>query len=128
MSTSQQFASTPKIGAGNITNAETSYTTPTNVTTILTAGSNGTKVWRVIVECTGTSVAGLIRLFIYDGSTYRFFDEIAVSAVTASTTTACYRYEKSYPDITIPSGYSMRAASSVAQANGVNIVAIGADL
>jgi len=44
MAAAPQFAATPRIGAVSIATAESSYTAPTNVGTVMTAGSNGTRI------------------------------------------------------------------------------------
>ena len=41
MSTSAQYASTPKVGSATLTTADTSLTAPTTVGTVVSAGSAG---------------------------------------------------------------------------------------
>jgi hypothetical protein len=114
MATDPAFAATPVNGAALLGAAETSLTAPTTTSTILTAGGNGTKVEEIMMQATATTVAGLVYLFDYDGSTYHLFDTISVSAVTASTTTAPNRNSKTYNNLTFASGHSLRASQSIA--------------
>ena len=61
--------------------------------TVITGDANGTRVMRLIICATGTTTAGVIRLFQNDGTDTRLFDEILVSAVTPSTTVKVWQYE-----------------------------------
>lgn len=131
MATAPVFAVTPKIGAGLVpATADTSRTAPTNTTTIVTGGSSGTKVERIIAQGVGTTVAGIICVFLYDGSTYHLFDEILVEAVTASTTAYCFRWEKQYSDLILPSSsWTLRVTTQVSGNQSlVKVTALGADL
>lgn len=97
MATQAQFAATPHHEAHALSSSvETSLTTPTHATLIFTPGANGSKIEEIIVEVQFTSlapvtVAALVYLFIYNGTSYFFLDTITVSAVTGSTTTAPFR-------------------------------------
>jgi hypothetical protein len=92
MATSPQFAATPNIGSNPLSaTADSSYTAPTHTVTIVTAGANGTKIEEIDFIGIGTTVAGVVGLYLYDGSTYHFFDSIAVTAVTPSTTQIPFR-------------------------------------
>ena len=44
MSTTAQYASTPKFGSATLTTADTSLTAPSTVGTIVTAGASGTRI------------------------------------------------------------------------------------
>lgn len=126
IATDPQFATTPVVGRGLLGSAETSLTVPTTTSTILTAGSSGTKIEEIMSQATGTSVAGLVYLFVYDGSTYYLFDTITVSAVTASTTTAPTRTSRLYTNLVIPATYSLRASQSISgNANILSVTAYG---
>ena len=47
-----------------------SLTAPTNITTIVTAASTGTKIDHLRVQGVGTTVAGVLNVFLFDGATY----------------------------------------------------------
>lgn len=127
MATAPVFATGPRIGAVSIATADSSYTSPTNVGTLLTGGSSGTRVAEIIVKCAATSSAALVRIFLYDGSAYWLFDEITVAAATASATVATTRVSTLYNNLILPSSsWSIRVTTSVSQATHVE--ALGADL
>ena len=132
MSTSAQYASTPKFGSATLTTADTSLTAPTTVGTIVSAGASGTRIDYIDIQGVATTVAGLINLFVYDGTTYVLWQQVPVIAVTSSTTApafSAYLSSNSNANImplTLPTGYSLRAAASVTQ-TGVRVTAYGGD-
>jgi diphthamide biosynthesis methyltransferase len=132
MSTSAQYASTPKVGVALLTTADTSLTAPTTVGTVFTAGSSGSRIDYIEVMGVATTVAGLINLFIYDGTTYSLWQQIPVLAVTTSTTTPSFvaglasNSNANIMPLTIPTGSSLRATTTVAQ-TGVKVIAYGGD-
>lgn len=123
MATSGAFAATPRVGAAIITALETSLTVPTQSVAIISAGTNGSLLAEIVIHgvttsLTPTTVAGLVYLFLFDGSTYNLFDTLAVSAVTASATVAPFRTNKLYTE-SIQSGWSIRASQSIAGNNSL---------
>ncbi len=128
MATSPQFAATPNIGSNVVSSsANASYTAPTNTVTIVVAGSNGTKIEEVVFIGTGTTVAGVIGLFLYDGSTYHFYDSVVINAITPTTAVPPFRQVNSYGNLELKSGWTLVAATFVGS-QLVNIVATGGDL
>ncbi len=98
-SASISTANTGRDGTGTI---GTVYTARTAAN-----GGTGARIDSVTVEATGTTTAGMVRLFITDsGGTARLIREIAVSALTPSATVKAF---------TIPT-------SEGADANGVLII------
>ncbi|MBN8696473.1 MAG: hypothetical protein J0L87_08085 [Bacteroidetes bacterium] len=90
--------------------------------TVLTGASNGTLVKSVIIKATTSTSQGMIRLFIYNGSTTRLVAEIEVPAITRSSTDESF--EKYIPiDLALESGDQLRASTEVA--NTFNIIAEG---
>ena len=132
MSTTAQYSATPVFGAALLTTADTSLTAPTTVGTVLTAGASGTRIDFIEVMGVATTVSGIVNLFIYDGTTYTLWQQIPVVAVTTSTTaisfssvTATNNTPNVMPMI-IPTGYSLRATTTIAQ-TGVKVIAYGGD-
>ncbi len=132
MSTSAQYASTPKFGSANLTTADTSLTAPTTVGTIVTAGASGTRIDYIDIQGVATTVAGLINLFVFDGTNYILWNQVPVQVVTSSTTAPAFTAVLSsngnanIMPLTLPTGYSLRATTSVAQ-TGVRVTAYGGD-
>ncbi len=132
MSTSAQYASTPKFGSATLTTADTSLTAPTTVGTIVTAVASGTRIDYIEIQGVATTVTSLINLFVYDGTNYILWQQVPVQVVTSSTTApafAAYLSSNGNANImplTLPTGYSLRAATSVTQ-TGVRVTAYGGD-
>ena len=132
MSTSAQYASTPKFGSATLTTADTSLTAPTTVGTIVTAGASGTRIDYIDIQGVATTVAGLINLFVYDGTNYILWTQVPVIAITSSTTAPAFSISLSSNSnsntmpLTLPTGYSLRATTSVTQ-TGVRVTAYGGD-
>ncbi len=129
MASSPAFAATPRASAATISTAESSRTAPTNVGTVWTAGTAGSRIERVIIEATGTTTAGMVRLFLYNGSTYFLFAEVSVSAITPSGTVAAFNAPLSFAlpglELFLPNGWSLRATTQ--NAESFNVIAFGGD-
>ena len=132
MSTTAQYASTPKFGSATLTTADTSLTAPSTVGTVVSAGASGTRIDYIDIQAVATTVASLINLFIYDGTNYILWQQVPVQVVTSSTTVpafAAYLSSNSNSNImplTLPTGYSLRATTSISQ-TGVRVTAYGGD-
>ena len=95
--------------------------------TVFTAGANGSRIDVVDIVATATTTAGMVRLFIHDGSAAKLWKEIPVTAVTPSGTTPAFTYKLGIAEgLILPSGYSLRAAPNNAEA--FNVIARGGDL
>ena len=127
MASSPVFAVTPEIGMGQVSVANTNRdgTTGTYIT-LVTAAPSGTRVAEIVTQATVTTTAGMVRLFLTDGSTTRMFDEISISAATVSASVKGNRVSTLYTNLVLPSGWSMKASTHNAEA--INVFALGADL
>lgn len=127
MAANPVFAVTPRIGAVSIATADSSYTSPTNVGTLITGASTGTRIAEIVVKCAATSSAAIVRIFLYDGTTYWLFDEVTVAAATGSATVQQTRVSTTYNNLILPSAsWSVRVTTSVSQTT--HVTAFGADL
>jgi hypothetical protein len=134
MATDPAFASVPSLGAALLGAAETNLQVPTQASVVVTAGASGTKIEEIVVEATATSlvastVAGLVYLFLYDGTTYHLFDVVTVTLITASNTVPGFRQRNAYANLVLKSGWSLRASqSTVGNASVLKVIAEGGDL
>lgn len=129
MASAAAFAATAVLGSGLIpATADTSLTAPTNTTTILTGASTGTKIEELIFQGVGTTVAGVIPVFLHDGTTHNLFDQILVAAVTSSTTAVAFRARRQYQNLILPStSWTLRVSGTVAGNQSlVKVTAMGA--
>lgn len=115
MATTPQFAATLLVGSNVLSaTADTSYTAPAHSVTLVTAGSNGSKIEEIDMYGTGVTVAGVVQFYLYDGTTYHAFASQVVTVVTPSTTTAPFSATLTFSNLVIPSGWSLVATSFVA--------------
>jgi hypothetical protein len=132
MAASAQYASTPKVGSALLTTDDSSLTAPSTVGTVITAGASGTRIDYIDIQAVATTSSGIINLFIYDGTNYFLWTQVPVVAVTSSTTAIAYQAALSsngnsnIMPLTLPTGYSLRATTSVSQ-SGIRVTACGGD-
>lgn len=135
MAASPQYAAVPKIGTAVISTANTARDGTGTLGMVFTAGSLGSRIDTVEIQATGTTTAGMIRLFISDGTNHRLFAEVPVVATTPSATipafssvisgqTSGLSNSVSLP-FSLPTDWSLRAASN--NAESFNIIAFGGD-
>lgn len=129
MAADPSFAATPHIGAVAVSTANTGRDGTGTIATVFTAPATGSKIYEVVVQATGNPADSVILLFLHDGSTYFLFDEIDIGdPAAASATVSGYRFSREYRNLDLPSGWSLRAAITVALTAGVvNVIALGGD-
>lgn len=131
MAIQAQYASTPKVGVGQISTANTNRDGTGTIGTVFTAGSSGSRIDMIDVQATATTTAGMIRLFVHDGTTAFLVAELPVVAVTPSATNPAYSQQLNtntmtqFLPIVLPTGYSLRASTNNAEA--FNVIAFGGD-
>ena len=129
--TSPIFALTPETAIVTVTAATTDRTgaTTTNLSDLLTAATDGTKITQIGAKAAGTNTACLVLIFITDtaGANPKLYDEIAINPITASTTVTSERQVTAYSDLQLKAGQKVQVGITVAQTDGINIFAIKGD-
>lgn len=122
------FAQTPVIGIATLTSpsavtSRANITGVTGLTKLTDTTTNGLRVDGITVKGKGTSIAGVVFVWLYDGTTSYIIDEIDVSAVTGSTTLASFVGSK------YPSGWILKPTQqlyvSISTVQDVNVFAFG---
>ncbi len=125
------FPLTPETAMVTVSAATTDRTgaTTANLVDLLTASTNGTKVTQIGAKVAGDNLGTLVLIFITDtnGSNPKLFDEIELSAVTASTLTTSKREVTTYADLQLKAGQKIQVGITVAITNGVNVFASKGD-
>lgn len=123
------FVQTPRVAVAAISTANTNRDGSGTIGTILTAGANGTQVDHIDITATGATTAGVVRLFIHNGSTAFLWKEVLVGAITPSTTVAVFQQtvdcSAAGNALFLPSGFSLRASTHNAET--FNVAAVGGD-
>ena len=131
MAASAQYASTPKVGVGQISTANTNRDGTGTIGTVFTAGSSGSRIDMIDIQATATTTAGMVRLFLHNGTTAFLLAEVPVVAVTPSGTIPAFSAQLNSNTMTqilpivIPTGWSLRASTHNAEA--FNVIALGGD-
>ena len=131
MSTSAQYVSTPKCGVGQVSVANTNRDGTGTIVTVFSAGASGSRIDAIDLKAVGTTTAGMIRLFIHDGTNARLLTEVPVIAITPSGTLPSWEAQLNTNTMTqvlplvLPTGYSLRAATNNAET--FNVIALGGD-
>ena len=114
------------IGQASVTTAQTARTNITGTTglTALTATStDGTRIDSISIQAAATTAAGLIFIWLFDGTTSRLMDEISMTGATGSATvTGDYRI-KYYQNFNVPPTYQLFCSTTITQ--NMNIFAYG---
>lgn len=128
MATNAQFATTARCDAIDISTANTSRTGSGTIVQFMLAGASGSRVERIRIKAQGTTTTGMVRIFTWDGSTYRLFEEVSVSAVTPSGTVESFEATinlGSAAPLFLPDGSALGASTNNAEA--FIVTAIGGD-
>jgi hypothetical protein len=124
------FTATPNVGVANFNTANTARDGSGTINTVLTPGTAGTKLNRIVVKAEADLADSVIILWLRVGGTVWFlWKEIdAADPPAASTTVAGYEYELNLADrdIVLPLGCLLGATITVAPTTGdVNVFAFG---
>ena len=125
MSTTANYAATPRAAVAQVSTANTNRDGTGTIATVLTAGSNGSRVDDITVIATGTTTAGMVRLFVNDGTNTRLWQEIPVTAATPSGTVQAFASTLLNQALLLPNGYSLRAATNNAETFNVVVTRAG---
>lgn len=116
MSTTANYAATPRSAVGQVSTANTNRDGTGTIATIFTAGTNGSRIDDIVIKATGTTTAGMIRLFLNDGTNTRLWQEIQVNAVTPSATVATWSFVITDAALILQnSSWSLRASTEKAE-------------
>ena len=131
MAAAPSYAATPRLLAGLVPSTlDTSFTAPAHVTSLGTAGASGTKVTQVDVTPVATTVAGLVNLFAFDGTTYHLVASVTIPVATVSATAAPVTQTLTFDNLVLPaSSWSLAVSNTIAGNQSlITVTAFGADL
>lgn len=127
MATNPAFAVTPRISSVNVATANANRDGTGTVATLITGVAAGTRIAEIVAQARVTTTAGMVRVFLHDGTTFYLFDEIAISAATVSASVKGTRVSVSYANLILPSAsWSVRVSTH--NAESIDVTALGADL
>ena len=125
MATQAQYASTVRAAVAQVTTANTNRNGTGAIVTVFTAGASGSRIDDISIDAVATTTAGVVRLFINDGTTSYLFQEILVTATTPSTTVAVWSTTLLNQALVIPTGWSLRASTNNAETFNIIVTRAG---
>jgi hypothetical protein len=125
MATAAQYASTVQNAQAQISTANTNRNGTGTIATVMTGATNGTRIDDIYIVSTGTTTAGVVRLFISDGTNVRLWQEILVTAITPSTTVAVWSAALINVGLILESGWSLQASTNNAETFNVLVTRAG---
>lgn len=125
MSTSAQYASTVQVASAALSAANTNRNGTGTIVSVISGATNGTRVDDIYIVANATTTAGVIRLFISDGTNIRLWQEILVTATTPSTTVQVWSYTLLNQALLLKSGWSLQAATNNAETFSVFVTRAG---
>lgn len=124
------FPETPVIGIATLTSA-TAITSRANITgttglvQLTPTSTDGKRIDSIRVKGKGTTVASILSIWLYNGTTSFLYDEIVIDAVTASNTAISDLGSRTYSDLALPPTYQLYVSQTVQ--TDVNVFANGGD-
>lgn len=124
------FPVSPLIGIATLTSA-TAITSRANITgttglvQLTPASTNGKRVDSITVKGKGTTVASIVSIWMYNGTTSFLYDEIDVAVTAAGTTADSVVAKKTYVDLVLPPTFQLYISETVQ--TDVNVFANGGD-
>lgn len=112
------FELVPHIGKVVISTANTHLDGTGTLGTLIIGTTNGTRISRITIQALGTTTAGMIRIFVKDGTNYFLWKEIQVLATTPSATVKAFNYTLELfgeMAIVLPYGYSLEVSTELAE-------------
>lgn len=125
MATAAQYAATPRSAVAQVSTANTNRDGTGTIATVFTAGSNGSRVDDIWIVGTGTTTAGVVRLFVNDGTNTRLWQEVMVTAITPSVSVQVFNTALFNQALILPNGWSLRASTQIAETFNVIVSRAG---
>lgn len=125
MASTPSYASVlPRVAVGVISTANTNRdgTGTGPATAIFTAGASGSKIEEIRVKARGTTTAGMVRIYLWDGSGTdgHLIEEVPVTAITVSSTVEAWESGAlTFDNLFIPTGWSVTASTHIGETFGV---------
>ncbi len=125
MSITSNYAATPKTAVAQVSTANTARDGTGTLATVFTAGTSGSRIDDIAIIATGTTTAGMVRLFLHDGTNARLWREVAVSAITPSATVSPFSSLLGNLALVLQTGWSLRASTNNAETFNVLVTRAG---
>ncbi|MEO5642030.1 MAG: hypothetical protein ABIQ40_08485 [Bacteroidia bacterium] len=118
---------TANTGLGQVSTANANLDGSGTLGTVLTAAANGTNIQTVTMKAIVNTTSGMVRLFIYNGTTNFLLAEIPVTAVTKSSVAHSFSTRVLFNgnDFALKASYLLKASTEKGET--INVIAEGLD-
>lgn len=125
MATSPAYTAIPRTERATISAANTNRDGTGTIVNLFTAGANGSRVERITICATGTTTAGMIRFYLFDGTNTDLWLEVSVTAITPSATVESFYSQLGSLSFILSNSKSIRVSTN--NAESFRIIAEGGD-
>lgn len=125
MAASPAYTAIPRTERATLSAANTNRDGTGTIVNLFTAGASGSRVERITICATGTTTAGMIRFYLFDGTNTDLWKEVAVSAITPSGTIAGFTSQLASLAYILSAGKSIIVSTN--NAESFRVVAEGGD-
>ena len=126
MGTSAQYAATVQNGNAQVTAANAARDGSGAIVDVFAGASpSGSRLDDLSITATGTTTAGMIRLFLHNGVTSRLWKEVTVSAVIPGANTPCWSADLKDMALVLKYGYKLQASTEKAETFNLNVTRAG---
>ena len=127
MAAAPVFAVTPRLSSVAVATANTNRDGTGTLVSLITGVAAGTRINEIAVQATVTTTAGMVRIYLYDGTNYRLWDEVAIPVATVSASVKGIRVATTYNNLILPSA-SWQLFASTHNGEAFTVTTMGADL
>ncbi len=125
MATTAQYAATVRTAQAQVSTANTNRNGTGTIVTVFTAGSSGSRIDDIYIVATGTTTAGVVRLFLNDGTNTYLWKEVLVPAITPSTTVSVFNAALLSQGLILANTWSLRASTNNAETFNIQVTRAG---
>lgn len=129
MASTANFFSTPRTAVAQVSTANTARDGTGTIATVITGAASGTRVDDIEISpgsALGVTTAGVVRLFLHDGTNARLLREILVTAITPSTTVSTFNTRLTDLGIILQNAsWSIRASTHNAETFNIAVTRAG---
>lgn len=131
MSSTPQYAAAPRLQVTQISTANSALDGTGTLGTVFTAGPDGSRIDMLTLKAAATTTAGMVRLFVDDGSGAKLVYEIQTVAGVPGGASPSFSYRMIYSDpdsilpLMLPAGSTLKASTQNAEA--MNVLVMGGD-
>lgn len=127
MAANPSFISAPRIGVASLSAANTALDGTGTIADLITGVAAGTRILEIDAQCSATSAAALVNLFLWNGTAWTLFDQISITAATISNTVKANRNFTAYTNLVLPDAtWKVGCTTTISQAT--RVYALGGDL